>query len=443
MKPTENIPTRGAAWQINTLADSARALIQQGKIHEAAQVYENILKIAPYNVRALNFLANRAMENGDLTRSLTYLERAIQAAPNRAVLFENMGLVQNAMGNIDAAVNAFDHALMLRPSSIAYLHKGAILEKTGNLEAAMHAYSDAWRVSPNLEKETENPESPLALRQLVVNAINLIRATRKQIFAKHFDPIYIRYDELALRRVRQATEYYLHDAKPEYVQTLQKPEFLYFPDSEPRAFYSRDEYEWITKLEDATSEIRKELLSILQDPKLITPYVNIQADADPAQWSELNGSKRWGAYHLYLKGRRLDEKCRQCPVTSSIVDNMPLAMLPGHAPDVLFSILEPHTHIPPHFGLGNYKLNVHLPLIVPDDCAIRVGTETRQWHPGRAIIFDDSYEHEAWNNSSQMRAVLIIMIWNPQLYQAEREGMAALLAGINEFGEKYGLSKAV
>ena len=95
--------------------------------------------------------------------------------------------------------------------------------------------------------------------------------------------------------------------------------------------------------------------------------------------------------------------------------------VPGKAPTVMFSVLAPHTRIPPHTGTTNTRGIVHLPLIIPDGCGFRVGGETRQWEPGRAWVFDDTIEHEAWNDSDEPRVILILDIWNPLLTEADRE----------------------
>ena len=102
---------------------------------------------------------------------------------------------------------------------------------------------------------------------------------------------------------------------------------------------------------------------------------------------------------------------------------------------MFFSRLEPKTRIPPHTGATNTRLIVHIPLVVPAGCGFRVGSETREWQPGTALIFDDTIEHEAWNDSDQPRVVLIFDIWNPLLTQAERDLMAAATAGIEQFLE--------
>jgi aspartyl/asparaginyl beta-hydroxylase (cupin superfamily) len=99
----------------------------------------------------------------------------------------------------------------------------------------------------------------------------------------------------------------------------------------------------------------------------------------------------------------------------------------------MFSLLKPRTRIPPHHGVTNVRLVTHLPLIIPAGCGFRVGNDTRQWIPGKAWVFDDTIEHEAWNDSDKLRVVLIFDIWHPHLTAAERVMVTALTAGLNAF----------
>jgi aspartyl/asparaginyl beta-hydroxylase (cupin superfamily) len=96
---------------------------------------------------------------------------------------------------------------------------------------------------------------------------------------------------------------------------------------------------------------------------------------------------------------------------------------------VMFSLLAPGARIMPHTGMFNTRLVCHLPLIVPPDCGFRVGNAVREWEEGRLMVFDDSIEHEAWNDSDRDRVVLIFDIWRPDLTARERGELAALFAG--------------
>ena len=105
----------------------------------------------------------------------------------------------------------------------------------------------------------------------------------------------------------------------------------------------------------------------------------------------------------------------------------------------MFSLLRPGTHIKPHHGFTNARYICHLPLIVPDHCAMRVGAETRPWVEGQACVFDDSIEHEAWNrHPDRLRVVMIFDIWRPELSGEEREMVSALLQAVDSFGGRAG-----
>ena len=116
---------------------------------------------------------------------------------------------------------------------------------------------------------------------------------------------------------------------------------------------------------------------------------------------------------------------------------VPLNQLPNRSPSVMFSLLRPHARIPPHNGLINTRLICHLPLIVPPGCGFRVGNENRHWQEGKAWVFDDSIEHEAWNPSDQTRVILLFEIWRPELTEQERLLVQALFAAIDaQSGQK-------
>jgi aspartate beta-hydroxylase len=97
-------------------------------------------------------------------------------------------------------------------------------------------------------------------------------------------------------------------------------------------------------------------------------------------------------------------------------------------------VLAPRTAIPAHTGSSNARLIVHLPLVLPGPCRFRVGNETRDWKMGEAWVFDDSIEHEAWNDSDQARAILIFDVWHPLLAEAERELIASMMTALNDYG---------
>jgi aspartyl/asparaginyl beta-hydroxylase (cupin superfamily) len=145
------------------------------------------------------------------------------------------------------------------------------------------------------------------------------------------------------------------------------------------------------------------------------------------QWKELNHNPKWTAIHLLQNGRRIEQNARHCPCTLEAISHMDQPDVPGASPNAMFSMLAPRTRIPPHTGVANTRLVCHLPLIVPGNCGFRVGDTTREWNVGEAFVFDDTIEHEAWNDSDELRVVLIIDLWAPALSSGDRRTVAAVI----------------
>ncbi len=125
--------------------------------------------------------------------------------------------------------------------------------------------------------------------------------------------------------------------------------------------------------------------------------------------------------------------CNSCPHTIVALEALPLARVPAHAPEVLFSVFTPGTQLLAHRGVTNTRLVAHLPLIVPENCALSVGGEVHEWQEGRVVVFDDTYEHEAWNRSDLTRVILIFDLWHPALSEPERAAVSELVVALGEF----------
>jgi len=155
-----------------------------------------------------------------------------------------------------------------------------------------------------------------------------------------------------------------------------------------------------------------------------------------AQWQPLNHSNDWSALHLLKQGVAVERNAAQCPRTMEILSRLPQPRVAGASPNAMFSLLAPHTAIPPHVGVDNTRLVCHLPLVVPEGCWFRVGAETRFWREGEAFAFDDTMEHEALNPSNVLRVVLIFDAWHPGLSAVEREAVSAMIASEGRHGSQ-------
>ena len=129
----------------------------------------------------------------------------------------------------------------------------------------------------------------------------------------------------------------------------------------------------------------------------------------------LGRGAEWADFGLRFNGATNLRNCGACPVAADVVGGHAEAHTAVHG-SAYFSLLAPKTHIKRHCGPTNTRLRLHLGLVVPDGCRIRVGDETRTWAEGECLLFDDSFEHEVWNdNHTEERLVLIVDVWHPDL----------------------------
>jgi hypothetical protein len=206
---------------------------------------------------------------------------------------------------------------------------------------------------------------------------------------------------------------------------LQQPTSFYYPRLPQIPFYDPADFAWTGALAAALPAIRAEAEAVMAHGDGIAPYV--EADPDrPNKGHALLADARWSAFHLFRNGLPIADHAARCPATMAALAQAPLPRIAGTAPMALFSILAPHTHIPPHNGMLNTRLICHLPLIVPDGCRLRVGAETRDVRAGEVLLFDDSIEHEAWNDSDAPRAILLFEVWRPELTEAERQALTVM-----------------
>ena len=213
---------------------------------------------------------------------------------------------------------------------------------------------------------------------------------------------------------------------------LQQPSSFYFPGLPQRQYYERGEFDWLPQVEAAVPAMRDELLAVLADGKDFAPYVEVTAER-PSAANPLINDPSWGAFYFWRDGEIVAENAARCPETMAALEAVPMPTIDQRSPTALWSLLKPGTHIQPHHGLINTRLICHIPLIVPGDCALRVGNETREWREGEALIFDDSFEHEAWNRSDQTRVVLLFEIWRPEISSEERAALIAIFETINDY----------
>jgi len=170
---------------------------------------------------------------------------------------------------------------------------------------------------------------------------------------------------------------------------------------------------------------------VMSDPAAFSPYVQRDRLRPTLNQGGMLDNPEWSAFYLWKHGQLVAENAARCPRTMAALAEVPLTQMPGRSPSVLFSLLRPGARIPAHHGFVNTRLIVHLPLVVPPGCGFRVGNETREWVEGKAWLFDDTIEHEAWNTSDRTRVILLFETWRPELTEAERAQVSALFEAID------------
>ncbi len=268
--------------------------------------------------------------------------------------------------------------------------------------------------------------APAPLRPLLDQAQQILAQTGKR-FEDHLSAAV--ESVASMPRLRHATDLLLGKSQ----LYLQQPSMFYFPGLPQRAFYEREAFDWIAPMEAATDAIIAELKAVRQDRPDFEPYVQTPQDR-PAPNNPLRDDPSWGAFYFWKDGAPVAENAARCPAVMETLAHAPMPVIPGRSPMALWSLLRPGTHIQPHHGLLNTRLICHLPLVVSDDCAIRVGAETRPWRPGEMLIFDDSIEHEAWNRGADTRVILLFEIWRPEISEEERDGLSRLFQAIDQMG---------
>lgn len=311
----------------------------------------------------------------------------------------------------------------------ALIAKGDVLTALGDPRTGAGFYSCALRAAA--DGRTLSPALQAELRR--VQAVAAEQARRfetwlaSRLAAAGYDPA------RSSERFRESLDL-MAGRKQLY---LSRPLFYLFPGLPQVQFQPRHTLlPWIEEVEAAAEEIRSELEGLLAEPGLFRPYVERRADRPNTDTAGMVDNPDWSALYLWKDGVEQPEIAGRCPRTLRALAAAPLCRVPGRTPSILFSRLRPGARIPPHHGLINTRLICHLPLIAPPGNRFRVGNEVREWREGVAWAFDDTVEHEARNDGTADRTILIFDVWKPELTAEERELVSSMFEAIDGYGAK-------
>ena len=164
------------------------------------------------------------------------------------------------------------------------------------------------------------------------------------------------------------------------------------------------DFAWTQVLREHWQDIRDEAVAVALRGEASPSLATISPDH-----RSIAEVDKWRSFFLWGYGYPIDENLVRCPRTRDLV-----AQVPG-LNSAFFSILAPGTHIPEHRGVTKGLITCHLGLIVPrdGDVRMRVHDRTVRWAEGETLVFDDTYNHEVWNDTCGTRVVLLIQFERP------------------------------
>jgi len=382
------------------------------------------IEAASDQAAALQAAANRALRAADPHGASELFQRAVAVAPERLDLWMGLAASQRGAGDLVAALASVNSGLAREPRSFpALLMKGSLLDALGRAADAAKIYGVAVELAP-----------PAAtLNEPTRRALERGAALHEEFTGSLLEALGAETEDVPGPLARRARIFVESVAGRRRIYQ-QQPVQVQFPGLPAIEFWEREEFPFLAALEANFEAIRAEALAVWTEgtPEL-TPYVHYPPGAPLDQWVELNNSLNWSAFHLWKDGALVEANAAKCPATMAALALVDQPHTLNCSPAAMFSILRPRTRIPPHTGVANTRLVLHLPLIVPEGCGFRCGGETRPWVEGEAFVFDDTIEHEAWNDSDKPRAVLICDVWNPRLSPEERELISRVMKTLDHF----------
>ena len=381
------------------------------------------MQLSTYEAESLLRDGTEALRQGCAAEARTRFERLAAAGSDNARAWLLLAISCRFTHDPEAEEAALNRLLELEPQSVnANVMKGDCRAAGGDEASAIYFYKAALRYAAGVDLPADVAVEARRAEQALAELQDRAHARREALLTRRGVP-----PAAWSNRFRHLLDL-AADRRKLY---LQQPTILYYPELPHVQYFDPGDFDWVPAVEAATASIRDELVALLKDgTEDFRAY--IQRDAETVRLDanrSLADDKDWSALFLSENGAAVAQVVERCPRTWAAVQSVPpLLRIPGQGPTAMFSLLKAGARIAPHTGMFNTRLVCHLPLIVPPGCRFRVGNDVREWQEGKLMIFDDTIEHEAWNDSSDDRVVLIFDIWRPELSERERHELTALLS---------------
>ena len=430
-----------SAAEVNRQLAAVQSMMSSGQVLQAELTCLKLIEKEANCIPALVVVAQCSADRDDHVRAADFWQRAFKASDgDEGLLFRRSLALANADDLEKASQELTAHwsqTERLAPDS--WLLLGHIEKRRGHdlraLKAWFRAIDQAQRQGRWLNEQSTEAE----LLPMVLSAMDELQRGKRAWLLDQLSSLRSEFGSDGLKRVDRALSNYLGDSQDGPQDSRQRPKFLYIPGLPDAPYHDPYLQPWAEKLAAAFPDIRDEALALLNKDGVFESFLSFGPGADRSAYVSGQGANpSWDAFFFYRRGRRFDANHQRCPKTSAVLDSIELCRVQSQAPEVCFSVLAPGSHIMPHYGVTNSRLVLHLPLLVPQDCALNViDAGAHAWREGELMMFDDTFQHEAWNRSELPRIILLMDCWNPHLSSLEKLAITRLVESISDFETTY------
>ncbi|MEJ1272780.1 aspartate-beta-hydroxylase [Cricetulus griseus] len=325
---------------------------------------------------------------GHMRGSLLTLQRLVQLFPSDTTLKNDLGVGYLLMGDNDSAKKVYEEVLNVTPNDgFAKVHYGFILKAQNKIAESI----------PYLKEGIESGDPGTDDGRFYFHLGDAMQRVGNKEAYKWYE---LGHKRGHFASVWQRSLYNVNGLKAQPWWTPRETGYT----------------ELVKSLERNWKLIRDEGLMVMDKAKgLFLPEdENLREKGD------------WSQFTLWQQGRKNENACKGAPKTCTLLEKF--SETTGcRRGQIKYSIMHPGTHVWPHTGPTNCRLRMHLGLVIPKEgCKIRCANETRTWEEGKVLIFDDSFEHEVWQDASSFRLIFIVDVWHPELTPQQRRSLPAI-----------------
>ena len=397
--------------------------LHDGGVLSAEIELSRLVEQQPDCVDAWMLLAELAAARDDEARANACMAQALAHAPGEPAIGVQQAHLYLSGGKIAEAVELLCALLRQHPKHFSgWLLLGQAFELAGRRPLAVRAWYQGLHHGQAAGQLMNMASTPPAFREVIEQIVSLVNDHQYAPVREGLERMRAHFGAAEMKRLEHAVAIYLGERQEAPASPHQRPKFLYFPGLPEGPYHDPALHPWSARLLDAYDDISAEALAVLHADSGLEEFLEFAPGQSRDGYLGGNGSKpSWDAFFFYRHGVRYDANHARCPRTSAVLDSIERCEVAGQAPEICFSVLQPGTHILPHHGVTNTRLVMHLPLLVPPDCALNVmGGGKHHWRERELMMFDDTFQHEAWNRSDRQRVILLMDCWNPHLTEAER-----------------------